>query len=530
MDIITENSKDNKPIIKIKTPQREIYLSSRYHPLQEAEKISNNISIKTPYFLIIGLGNPYLIFSISKKNTEKEIIVIEPSEEIFNTILSNNYLSKMVSSHNIKLKIIKTEEELKNLLSSISYFEYYINPQYKTIFTFISTWEEIIKKTIQNLEINRNTLKRFGNVWAKNLILSLNYITLTKGIKEFYDVFKNINAIVIGAGPSLDNNLEELRELYNSFLIISVDTSWGYLSSQGIKPDIVITVDPQLKNFIYNLTSKDYKTTLFVCDTLYPPLIYKHIPISNILNFDSPLKVWQTIKEIYNLEKGTIEVGGSVVCSAIDLAYKLGANKVLLVGVDLGYPNQKIYSKNNYYELNNFVNSNIFLPYDPYNILSKYPIVEKISNNGSKILTDPRMITFKNWIENYITTTNISIINLSPNGLQINNTQHIPINALPKKNIRDEIEKIKSSIIEKTNPHTNINITKDIVETIKKVIDEYNKKGIFESTTIIENNILAKNLFEIALQDILLDDYNEDQFLKELSNRIRYFEKVLKYL
>lgn len=529
MDIIIEKSKDNNPIVKIKTPQRELYLSSRYYPFQEAEKISNNITLNTQHLLLIGLGNPYLVFSISKKNPEKEITVIEPSQEILNVILSNDYTNKLVSSSNVKIKLIRNLEELKEFLSNISYFEYYINPQYKVMFEFLTNWEDTIKKTLQNLEINRNTLKRFGNVWTKNLFLSSDYILLTKGVKEFLGIFKGIDTIIVGAGPSLDESIHILKELYNSFLIVSVDTSWGYLVNNGIQPDIVITVDPQLKNFVYNLTSKNYKNTIFVCDTLYPYIIYKHIPIQNILTFDSPLKVWQTIKEKFNLEKGTIEVGGSVVCSAIDLAYKLGSNSILLVGVDLGFPGQKIYSKGNYYEITNFLQSNIFLPYDPYNILSKYPVIEKPANNNTKILTDLRMITFKNWIENYISTTNISVINLSQNGLYINNTKTISKEEIKKESIRPQIEKIKKSIIETPLKNKENTLSKELKEILIKSITIYHKEGVFGVLEFIEKNIIAKHIFEMALQDILLGVYTEQEFLEEVGNKIKYFERVLKY-
>lgn len=529
MDVSIEKSKDNNPVIKVRIFQKELYLSSRYYPFQEAEKLADKITLKTQHLLLVGLGNPYLVFSVSKKNPEKEIMVIEPSEEIYNVILSDAYLKRLLSASNIKVKLIRNTEELKELLSDIGYFEYYINPQYKIIFEFISTWEDVIKKTLRNLEINRNTLKRFGSVWTKNLFLSSPYIPSTKGIKGFFGVFKGVNSIVVGAGPSLDETIDFLKEFYDSFLVISVDTSWRYLVENKVKPDIVITVDPQLKNFIYNLTSKNYENTIFVCDTLYPPIIYRYIPIKNILIFDSPLKVWQTIKERFGLEKGTIEVGGSVVCSAIDLAYKLGSNTVILIGVDLGFPNQKIYSKGNYYEIANFLQSNVFLPYDPYNILSKYPLVEKTANNGTQILTDPRMITFKNWIENYISTTNISVINLSQNGLYINNTKTVAKEEIEKVNVRPHIENLKELIIETPLKSCDSGFSKELKEMLVKVITIYHQEGVFGVLDFIDKNVVVKYIFEMALQSVLLDDYTEQEFLKELENKIKYFERVLKY-
>ncbi|MCX8028400.1 MAG: DUF115 domain-containing protein [Brevinematales bacterium] len=545
MEVKVENSRDGNPIIKVKLDRREIYLSSRYSPLGEAEKVSKSINIKNDLILLTGIGNPYLAYEISKNNPDKTVIVIEPLREIYETVLSNPYFKRLLSNSNIKIELVETTEKLKSLLSDIRYFDYYINPQYKSLFE-IHMFEKIINETIHNLEINRNTLIRFGRLWLKNFILSFENSVKAKPVKLLFGTFNEFDVVVVGAGPSLDENKDILKNLYRNSIIISVDTSFSYLISMGIIPDIVVSVDPQMRNVIYNLIKKNYTNTLFVVDTLYPPIIYKFIPYNNIFMFNSPLKVWTLLKDNFNLDKGDILVGGSVICSSIDLANKLGAKNIILIGGDFCFPNLRIYSKGNYYELSKFITSNIFNTYDPWYILSKYPLILRLSKTNTPVFTDPRMLTFKEWIEKYVTTNNIKLINTSSNGLKIQsetssniNTSTEISNLIDNNNInseinkqsyfssrRERIENIKRNLISIDIIQGYENVIRFIHRSIKEVFNKYEGNGIYGVVDTLTKNEFLKYLFEIGLQNILLREYTEKEFLAKLNEDILYVKNL----
>lgn len=525
MEVSIESAKDGNPILKVKVNNNEFYLSSRYFPLKDAERVSKDITIDNNILLFLGISNPYLIYSTSRIHPDKEIIVIEPSDVIFNLVMSDKNLSRLLDNSNIKRVLVRTDEELKEILSNLTYFDYYIHPQYKIIFDFIPRWEMIIKDTIRNLEINRNTLRKFGKVWLKNFITSFPYALSSKPVSKAFGVFSGMDVVVVGAGPSLDDNLQLLKELHSRSVIISVDTVWSYLASNQIIADFVITVDPQVRNFIYTILNKSYDRTIFVADTLYPSLLYKFIPYQNILTFDSPMKVWQMIARDFGVSKGEIMVGGSVICSAIDFASRLGADRVILVGADFSFPDKEIYSKGNYYELSHFLSSNIFSPYDQWKILSKYPLLERLSKNGKTVFTDPRMITFKEWIEKYIQTNKIRLVNLSRRGLLVGGeTDEDTFQNSTSK--RDKIEELKEGLIRLESDINPEEVVEHIHMSIRRVIDVFHKNGIYGVVDELSRNEFLKNLLEMGLQEILLREYSEDEFLKMLEDEVIYVERL----
>lgn len=531
IEVMTVSAKDGNPVLKALAREKEFFLSSRYFPVAEAEKLADNLTFKNPTVIIIGLGNPYLVYSISRKNPDKRIVVVEPSKDIFEAVRSRRELIRLVTTSNVEIKLIEEDSELKDLLSSMDYFDFYIHPQYKTILSSVREFELIIRNAVIKAEVNRNTLRKFGNVWVKNFILSVGEVLSSKGVKSAFGAFRGIDVVIVGAGPSLDKDAPTLKRLYSSSVLVSVDTSASYLSSIGLKPDIVITVDPQLKNFIYNILNKDYTNTIFVCDTLYPPIIYKFVPKRNIFTFDSPLKVWNFIREEFGIEKGEVLVGGSVICSAVDLAHKIGARRILLMGADLSFPNGRIYAKGNFYEVSNFLSSTVFSPYSEWKILSNYPLVERISKNGNRVFTDARMLTFKEWLENYIKEREVEVADLSSEGLEIAGTRAANVCNFDGPEVRGRIESVKHHLIaESLEEEHNHEVYLILRKKIAKIIELFEKKGVYGVIDLLEEDEFAKFLVELGIQDLLLREYSEEEFLERLKKEIKYITRITRFI
>lgn len=98
----------------------------------------------------------------------------------------------------------------------------------------------------------------------KNTFYNLNFSHKGKSIAELRNFnVSSKNAIVVGGGPSLRRNdqLKILKKFAKKFIIISSDGSLFYLLSNGIIPDLVVTLDPHPTRIVRwfgdkNLTKK----------------------------------------------------------------------------------------------------------------------------------------------------------------------------------------------------------------------------------------------------------------------------------
>ncbi|WP_460367522.1 motility associated factor glycosyltransferase family protein [Pseudomonas sp. Tul1A2] len=147
---------------------------------------------------------------------------------------------------------------------------------------------------------------------------------------------------VIATGPTLEQHYQRLaaiRQRAERPLFICVDTAYRPLREHGIVPDLVVSIDQRISFRHLPFEESDGI-----------PLVY--LPMSD----PSVLKAWKgkryggySASPIYaNLReqhpRALLHVGGSVIHPAVDLAVKMGATGITLLGADFAFPMNKTHA------------------------------------------------------------------------------------------------------------------------------------------------------------------------------------------
>ena len=87
----------------------------------------------------------------------------------------------------------------------------------------------MIEKELLYKNLNEGIIEERYRAFTVNLNKSLDLIREYGGLKRILDYFKDKNVVVVGAGPSLDADLDLLKKYQyrNEIIIISTDY-WGY--------------------------------------------------------------------------------------------------------------------------------------------------------------------------------------------------------------------------------------------------------------------------------------------------------------
>ena len=102
---------------------------------------------------------------------------------------------------------------------------------------------EIVKSVIDSTVRARKTRKETGFLRQKNIFNNLNYYLNERVPNEWKNYSKGSIAVVIGAGPSLDETLHLLSKLDNpQSFVLTVDSS---LRESTFSPHFVINLDPE---------------------------------------------------------------------------------------------------------------------------------------------------------------------------------------------------------------------------------------------------------------------------------------------
>lgn len=458
LDVI--ETKSNNLSAKVIKNGKSVLLHSAYDPIKEANTLIKEIEDDVDVVFIFGIGGGYLINAIKKLNIN--IVVIESSISFFNLLIDNFKLDKILEDSKITFFIGGNDiEDIEKFISlkTTKKVKFFITRSYSNLFTDDALYYQTkVLSIIDKKTININTILRFDKLWAYNIASNVVEIATHYGVNRFFDKYKNIPAVVVSAGPSLEKNIRKLKELKDKAIIIAVDTAMKPLSSHNISPHFVITIDPQKKNSKYfrNVNFKDtvliaessvdneaissFKGAIYFLDSIFPLAKY----------FMKPLG-----------KRGDITMGGSVSTAAYDFAIRIGANPIIMLGLDLSFPNHQTHIKGSYHEENFFTEIGKLDSYDSriYKVLVSGNLREEKNVYGESVFTDSRFDMYRNWYEEQCKiNSSKKFYNATEGGVIIKAMENITVDELLKKldNINIEIDKNSEELNKKNEILSNI--------------------------------------------------------------------------
>lgn len=453
-------TKSNNLSAKVIKNGKSVLLHSAYDPIKEANTLIKEIEDNVDVVFIFGIGGGYLINAIKKLNIN--IVVIEPSISFFNLLIDNFKLDKILEDSKITFFIGGNDiEDIEKFISlkTTKKVKFFITRSYSNLFTDDALFYQTkVLSIIDKKTININTILRFDKLWAYNIASNVVEIATHYGVNRFFDKYKNIPAVVVSAGPSLEKNIRKLKELKDKAIIIAVDTAMKPLSSHNISPHFVITIDPQKKNSKYfrNVNFKDtvliaessvdneaissFKGAIYFLDSIFPLAKYFMRPLG---------------------KRGDITMGGSVSTAAYDFAIRIGANPIIMLGLDLSFPNHQTHIKGSYHEENFFTEIGKLDSYDSriYKVLVSGNLREEKNVYGESVFTDSRFDMYRNWYEEQCKiNSSKKFYNATEGGVIIKAMENITVDELLKKldNINIEIDKNSEELNKKNEILSNI--------------------------------------------------------------------------
>jgi hypothetical protein len=103
-----------------------------------------------------------------------------------------------------------------------------------------------IKSLFQATQMEMGTQSAFSRKFYSNIIDNWQNILTTPGIHDLKNKLTGKPALIVSAGPSLDKNIALLKNAVGKALIVSVDTALTPLMEAGIRPDFVLSIDPDI--------------------------------------------------------------------------------------------------------------------------------------------------------------------------------------------------------------------------------------------------------------------------------------------
>ncbi len=269
---------------------------------------------------------------------------------------------------------------------------------------------EEAKTAILDYVSSVNTYKVFGLQWIQNRLFNFPLIVNTPSIEGLKGTMGGVTAVIVGAGPSLEADIEYLRKVKNHALIIAAGSAIQSLKHFGIDPHLIVSVDGG--DFNYNVFKN-----LNVQDIpfLYGPQIHYKILENNNNLFHTFLSNDLTTRYLAGLEPQDPVFGSnhSVTGTAIRAAIYMGCKQIVFTGQDLSFPAGKKYAPG----AKHIPNEN-----NEAEIKRATLLVDNVQGTKNQT-TDSMFITLKDIEDLLALHDDVHFINTSQQGAQIAHTE-----------------------------------------------------------------------------------------------------------
>lgn len=398
--------------------------------------------------VILGMGLGYILKEFNKRYKGK-IILFEPNLEFLRIALEFVDFSEELSNKNVI--IAHTLEDVKNAFNMLFYRGYKYNfaaSNYYLNNNIIDLPE--LTKDLNNcyitFEQTYNNLLKKNLLWTSILFNNVPCVVQSQDMHVLKDQFKGKTAVIISAGPSLDKNIENLKPFRDKVIVFCIGVAFRSAVKHGIIPDFVMIIDndksvidlPEISQV--NLIISTYSNTNNF--ELKPKRFYNyHIKTT-------PACTWLA-KVLGVPDIDDYESAGTVAINCIHAAKLMGCKRIILIGQDLAYTDNKCYSQSSAYsglvvnedktvEDENKDKENTGVIRQDTQFLSR-DLVYVRGQNGEKLLSRPDYCMFILFFQELAKKlcSEIELINATEGGAYLEGYNHITLNEALEK-VSDE--------------------------------------------------------------------------------------------
>lgn len=494
-----EKSKDNKDIIRVNQSNKKIYIGSKYSVQRDIDIFMDKINDfnSETIFIIIGLATGEHIIELLKKIEDKnKVIIVEPDLNIascFSTsekkyTLDNENIVLCVED-NLKKAIDKYVDEISVNKIKIACFANY-DKVYKA--SFVNLTREITTN-LNNKIMNNATSKNFSELFTTCYINNIHHIEKSVPINKFKDKLKNKPAVIVSAGPSLENNISKLKGHQDKFIIITGARSLKALIQNSIIPDFIAMVDPGDINGKFLKEYNNYNI----------PLLFYEYTSYNALNEYNGDKIFFVSNQLTNDLLGefvdNLPAGGSVAHTCTAFAMYMGCDPIIFMGQDFAYTNDKLHAETVAYADKNNIDSE-----------KDFILVKDIF--GDYVRTDRLLNIYRKNMESIIEfNKEVTFVNSTEGGAHMEGTiiksLDKSLNDYGKENINKEVIK---KIINENKGKTYICLD-DNINGLKKVRNKCKEALKYSNDMYLHYKGIKKSNINTILKK--LDDI--DKFIKK---------------
>lgn len=330
---------DGTPFLR--TPEARLGM-----PLPASEVLAQLGPLDTHHAVVVfGLGMGQLARAV-RAMYDVPVIIYEPDPGVLRSVLEFGPLD--IGSVPIVSGISDLTKQWLDFATRLVDVRVLTTPGYYGAYPEeVKAFVEAIPTLLQRTAISKATYRHRARFWVEDIIANVELLTHSPPFLTLERRYEGVPAFIIGAGPSLDENIQLVREAAKKGIVFATNSGAVSLAKHGIEPQVVCCIE--------SIDASSKLEGLFFIDRVVRAFSLSAAPQTLRTGAGPLLPVHEAIVQ-YNgpLEDltghGGLPMAGSVSTVALSLARMLGCSPLVLLGQDLAYSGGRTYATGTGYE------------------------------------------------------------------------------------------------------------------------------------------------------------------------------------
>jgi len=446
---------------------------------QEAQEWFNSLNLNgctILYVYGVGLGYYYeAAKSWLKQQPDRVLIFLEEDLGVLHRLLETEQGTLLLKDPQVHLFYFQDPLTDKNLFNELSWT--YLNCSFVVSCLklyqeanpdgYIQLQHQLSYQLVQKKVFVEEYLN-YGIVFFRNFYPNLMDLPKAFNGNGLFTQFQRVPAIICGAGPSLNKNLEDLKGLTDRALIFAGSSALNALIPKGILPHFGVAIDPNSAQYPRVAAAQPHQIPFFYRNRLCHEALEAISGPRLYLTGSGGYTVSEWFETELGIEGNDLDEGHNVVNFCIEIAHALGCDPIILVGVDLAFTNHQHYADGVATHLNltekDFKTSEDF---------DSQPLLKE-DIHGQPISTLWKWITESEWITEFAHTHPlVQLINATEGGLGFKDVPNETLKetaSLYLKASENLYQKVRAAIEPQAFSISSAQVT-TLIETLQKSLD-----------------------------------------------------------
>lgn len=305
------------------------YLHTNGDPFEEGRILAESWFDREHYdYVVYGLGLGYHIQALLEIDVAITVTVIEADVHVIS--LAGKYGVTSLWDQTGRVKIISDPDHtaLVTIAAQLDDTQRFVIHYPSMVHISNQTYRDQLEDYFIEFSSAQTQLTRLSGNFIKNKEFFQNEVS------ELQEKFENKTVYIIAAGPSLDLNMQELKNIGDDGVILATGTVLKKMLAAGIQPDYVIIIDAGRSTYIQTEGLAQTEIPLLYLSTVYYQIPLEY-PGEKYVIFQQGYEKSEEYAAKHGYE--VYESGGSVTTTALDISIRMGAKCIVLVGADLAY-------------------------------------------------------------------------------------------------------------------------------------------------------------------------------------------------